>query len=1192
MELTPVQWESVKSLFDGALELAPETRSSYLRQACSDAGVLEEVERLLANYQEMGSFITAPAAAAFAGTANSSAPASLAAGDVLVDRFRIIQFVARGGMGEVYEAEDLELGGTVAIKTIRSDLLGAPVVGRFKKEVQLAKRVTHPNACRIYDLFRHSSAIAGDLGGEDSSPTMLFIAMEFLQGESLAARLRRGPMETGEALGIIRQVAGALDAAHTAGVLHRDLKPANVILVPPAESGAMRAVVTDFGLALRSDRGAAAASGIEGTPAYMSPEQLLGEELTPASDIYSLGLIMYQTVTGVHAFEDGERTLLGLTRLAGSPVPPRRRSPHLDRRWEAIILRCLEREPMRRYQTAREVIDALNRIATPDRRSRKIAWYAVVVAAASALAWVGIRSRMAFHDAISAAGQRAAVLGFKNESGRPEAAWISTALSTYLTADLGAGGRLEMVPDEDIGDMKADLSLMDSDVLSKEALARVRARLGASFVVLGSYLQDDKQVRLRLRMLDTMSGQVKGSVEEAAASAKVIDLFSGAGNRLRSALRLGPLTHQEEEEVHASLPSSPNASRLYSKGLEDLQRFDARAAADELQQAVTADPRFPLAHSALADAWFTLGYEQKAAAEAKAAFDVSGNLSWRDRQLIEGHYRRIARQWDMAADIYTRLWKTYPDEVDYGLHVADVQTSAGRGADALLTVEKMRTSPARVRDDPRIDLAEALATDDVKREQMAASTAARKAAASSQVTLLAAALRDEGWALNGLGRKSEAIAALTESQRIYRDLGDLGNAARANLNLASVLSGQASLASRKSMIEEVVQVFRSIGSKRGEAVALNNFAGILQDMGRPDEAERSYRRASEVCAEIGDLGRLAGTRNNLGTIAESRGDLATALSEYEAALAIDRSIKVRSNIAYHGSNVAGILRLRGDLTGALKSQDEALAIYRDLHSVDPMAEAFRGRAEVLTDQGLLALAKKDYEQALSISRKSDNPGEAALALDALAVVVMYQGDLVAAHRLYDNATEFYRKDASGVPARRRVAMRLLLEESREQEVERTARAAIQESQNARSPAGESYWRIVLARCLLPEKRTAEAQAEMDQVAALLKKSQDQVVRLDFLITSALVRAASGAAEDESAALVTLAAAIRGSRKFGFVGFNLEARLAQGEIEMRLGAPAASDDLMAAKKDADASGFGLISGKAAKALRSGPARPED
>jgi len=405
-----------------------------------------------------------------------------------------------------------------------------------------------------------------------------------------------------------------------------------------------------------------------------------------------------------------------------------------------------------------------------------------------------------------------------------------------------------------------------------------------------------------------------------------------------------------------------------------------------------------------------------------------------------------------------------------------------------------------------------------------------------------------------------------------------------------MLKGQASPASRKSMIEEVLQSFRAIGSKRGEALALNNLAGVLQDMANVDDAEVAYRRASEILGEIGELGNLAFTRNNLGTIAQGRGDLATALKEYEAALATFRVLKSRGGIAFELSNIGEALRLRGDLTASLKDRQEVLAIYRELHYEDGTAQTLWTTAETLADQGLLALAKRDYEEALAISRKSGNQRNAAVALDALAVVVMHQGDLVAARRLYDNATELNKQDASSARARRPVTVRLLLEEGKVLDAERIVRAAIQESHDSHLPMDEASWRTLLARCLVRETHLREAPAELDRVAVLLKKSQNQVIRFDFLITAALVKAASGTTADKSEALGTLAAAIRESRKYSFVGFGLEARLATGEIEMQLGGAAASRDLAAIKRDADALGYGLISGKAAKVLQNGQSRP--
>ncbi|MGA8026947.1 MAG: protein kinase, partial [Bryobacteraceae bacterium] len=266
----------------------------------------------------------------------------------------MVRLIARGGMGEVFEALDAEEQTQVAIKAIRSDVLSADVLQRFKKEVQVSKQVTHPNVCRVYDLFRHS----GERG-----PPIFIISMELLRGETLARRLRRvRRLSTREALPLVLQIASALEAAHTAGILHRDLKPENVMLVP-AEQG-VRAVVMDFGVALRAESSIANSESaiLTGTPAYMSPEQLEGRELTPASDIYALGLMMYRMLTGSHAYAAATTTSMALKCLSESPSHPRELVPDLEPHWETAILRCLEREPSCRYSSARSVADALGSI--------------------------------------------------------------------------------------------------------------------------------------------------------------------------------------------------------------------------------------------------------------------------------------------------------------------------------------------------------------------------------------------------------------------------------------------------------------------------------------------------------------------------------------------------------------------------------------------------------------------------------------------------------------------------------------------------------------------------------------------------------------------------------------------------------------------------------------------------------------
>ena len=262
-------------------------------------------------------------------------------GTPLAQRYRIVALLGKGGMGEVYRADDLTLGQPAALKFLpEAAARDEEALARFRNEVRTARRVSHPNVCRVYDV--------GEVGGQT------FLSMEYVDGEDLASLLRRiGRLPTDKALEIARQVCAGLGAAHREGVLHRDLKPANVML-----DGRGRAVITDFGLAGLADQ----IQGLEvrsGTPAYMSPEQLAGREVTARSDIYSLGLVFYEIFTGKRAFE-GE-TLADLVR-ARSEKPPSKPSSlvkDLDPAVERVILRCLEPDPSNRPATALAVAAAL-----------------------------------------------------------------------------------------------------------------------------------------------------------------------------------------------------------------------------------------------------------------------------------------------------------------------------------------------------------------------------------------------------------------------------------------------------------------------------------------------------------------------------------------------------------------------------------------------------------------------------------------------------------------------------------------------------------------------------------------------------------------------------------------------------------------------------------------------------------------
>jgi hypothetical protein len=299
---------------------------------------------------ELGRSSVVSAAAAPASTSLFPVGARISA------RYEVTRFIAAGGMGEVYEAVDRELGARIALKTMRPELAADPrALDRFKREIHLARKVTHPNVCRIFDFGVHTTGDGGQVP---------FLTMELLDGPTLSQHLSRvGRLAPRDAMPIIDQLTSALEAAHEAGVVHRDFKPANVVLLD-TRSGGWKAVVTDFGVARAFDGDDLAAThtgarGLVGSPAYMAPEQVEGRPAGPPADLYGLGVVLFEMVTGTLPFESDSPLMTALIRLEQPPPSPRSRVADLDERWERTILRCLARDAAERPGSAREVFLSL-----------------------------------------------------------------------------------------------------------------------------------------------------------------------------------------------------------------------------------------------------------------------------------------------------------------------------------------------------------------------------------------------------------------------------------------------------------------------------------------------------------------------------------------------------------------------------------------------------------------------------------------------------------------------------------------------------------------------------------------------------------------------------------------------------------------------------------------------------------------
>lgn len=282
----------------------------------------------------------------------------------VADRFTILRFIAEGGMGEVYEARDEVLDEKIAVKFLSHRNLGdETVTRRFRREIQLARKVTHPNVCRVYDLYQHEVPVPGTM----QQVPVAFVTMELLQGNTLEDHLKEhGPLSEDEALPILVQMCRALHAAHTAGVIHRDFKSNNVMLVPSEETDGSRVVVTDFGLARSmiptdpSRTPLTADSLIIGTADYMSPEQIRGDPVSPKSDLYSLGVVMFEMLTGEKPYQASNPMQLLVKRVSEPPARPRDFVPDISGAWETIVMRCLAEDPADRPASMDDVLGALD----------------------------------------------------------------------------------------------------------------------------------------------------------------------------------------------------------------------------------------------------------------------------------------------------------------------------------------------------------------------------------------------------------------------------------------------------------------------------------------------------------------------------------------------------------------------------------------------------------------------------------------------------------------------------------------------------------------------------------------------------------------------------------------------------------------------------------------------------------------
>jgi eukaryotic-like serine/threonine-protein kinase len=601
--MTTEQIRHIEELYHAARERSPAERAVLLAQA--DPEVRREVESLLAR-PSGGEFLDQPAIQAAAPLPEDSTVTMLTPGACL-GPYRIESKLGEGGMGTVYRAVDTRLGRNVAIKVAQKEFSA-----RFEREARAISSLNHPHICTLHDVGPN------------------YLVMELVEGETLAARLKKGPLPTEMALRYGAQIAAALAEAHEKGIIHRDLKPGNIMI---AKNGVK---VLDFGLAKSGqDETLTASHAIMGTPAYMAPEQREGKPADARADIYSFGCVLYEMLTGARVAPEWQR------------IRPRT--------LEKVVSRCLEQDPARRWQSAGELERQLNAPNRPAKRWRMIAPAAAIVVALFAAGYFYLHGKPKLTDK-----DTIVLADFDNKTGDPV---FDDTLRQGLSVELQQSPFLSLISDQQVQRMLTLMGQPKNALLTPEIAQQICERTASAAVLEGSIANLGSQYVLGLRAKNCNTGDTLDQEQaQAARKEDVLNSLSQITRKFRT--RVGEsLATVEKHSTPLAEATTPSleALKAYSTAMKVNLSSGGAAAIPFFRRAVEIDPQFAMAYANLGLAYSALGESALSAESTTRAWQLRDRASDREKFFITFTYdRQVTGNLEKAFQTLGLWAQTYP----------------------------------------------------------------------------------------------------------------------------------------------------------------------------------------------------------------------------------------------------------------------------------------------------------------------------------------------------------------------------------------------------------------------------------------------------------------------------------------------------------------------------------------------------